>query len=493
MNLVGKMGLHMGAAIALVAGAAGCGDEDGGSGPLQVPATYAFESQLDSGASSVSYTGQVLRQVLISDLAAYIAAQDDAIRQGTAMPTEDGEVIADLNQFYFRLVSESHGERSILLTTEPAAKQTTYDDISSGKNIVEKLAGNDSETDHADWTMDFAGWSDASIATDHGGSITSPEGLVVAFFENLEDLAIAEAGGADRQDAEGNPLPIYVTDEGRDLNQLIEKFVRMAVAFSQGTDDYLDDDVPGKGLLADNVEPSSEGSPYTGLEHQWDEGFGYFGAARDYGDYTDEEVAGKGGRPDWQNGWHDSNDDGEIDLESEINLGHSTNAGKRDLGANADPDFTEQAFQAFLTGRAIINAAVGRPLTDEEMADLKEQRDLAVEAWEKAIAATVVHYINDTIEETNHIGTPEDYDFATHAKVWSEMKGFALGLQFNPRSPLSDDDFAMFHDLVGDAPLLEDPGLAGYRADLLEARDILQEAYDFDPANMGDDDGLNGW
>ena len=31
----------------------------------------------------------------------------------------------------------------------------------------------------------------------------------------------------------------------------------------------------------------------TAMEHAWDEAFGYFGAARDYSRYTDEQLAGK--------------------------------------------------------------------------------------------------------------------------------------------------------------------------------------------------------
>ena len=65
------------------------------------------------------------------------------------------------------------------------------------------------------------------------------------------------------------------------------------------------------------------------------------------------------------------------------------------------------------------------------MNELKAHRDAALSAWEKAIAATVVHYINDVIGDME----AEDYSFYDHAKHWSEMKGFALSFQFNRRSP----------------------------------------------------------
>ena len=67
--------------------------------------------------------------------------------------------------------------------------------------------------------------------------------------------------------------------------------------------------------------------------------------------------------------------------------------------------------------------------------------------------------------------------------------------QFNPNSPLSDH-FDHYNGLVGDAPILEDAPeeeIAAYRQDLLEARDILKNAYDFDEANVGDENGEGGW
>ena len=95
----------------------------------------------------------------------------------------------------------------------------------------------------------------------------------------------------------------------------------------------------------------------------------------------------------------------------------------------------------------------------------------------------------------NKFGTP-DYSFATHAKHWGEMKGFALGLQFNPHSPVSDSDFDTIHNLFGDAPVLSNASaeeIESYRADLITARSLMGTAYGFDADNLGDDAGENGW
>ena len=126
----------------------------------------------------------------------------------------------------------------------------------------------------------------------------------------------------------------YITATEADLAQLVQKFLLGAVAFSQGADDYLDYDevdangvdlvAAGKGLFGDNTA-LKDGKKYTPLEHTWDEGFGYFGAARDYLEYTDDEIAGKGGRDNYQ-GHHDTDGNGKTDLVSEYNWGHSVNA-----------------------------------------------------------------------------------------------------------------------------------------------------------------------
>lgn len=456
----------------------------------QNPEGYSFQSRFDSEVSSVAYSGQTFRHVLISDLKSYIGGLGGDIDQGTFVPTDDGDVVSALD-FYYRFDSSVAGDEPILLSTDPATVQMTYNDISSDKDLVGKTAGNDTVTDHVDFSTEFTGWSDGTIAA-FGGSTDSPEGLITAFFETLEEEAIARANNMGSTAPDGSPLPVYVTASGLDLSQLIQKFLLVSVAFHQAADDYGDDDVDGKGLLADNEDPGD--NPYTGLEHQWDEAFGYFGAARDYYEYTDEEIAGKGGRDAWSSGYYDTDGDGAIDLLSEYNFGASVNAGKRDLGAVTPTDFTAMAFNGFVDGRALITNA-GGALTDDQLDELKTYRDAAIGGWEMAYAATVVHYINDTLQDMNDFGTAE-YSFTDHAKHWAEMKGFALGFQFNPRSPLSDTQFVEFHTLVGDRPILEadgDTAIDAYKTALIDARDLLQSAYGFDEANMGDANGEGGW
>jgi hypothetical protein len=455
-------------------------DTDGGTDTdvTDYAHSYRFDSAFEQG-DSVSYSGQVFRHVLISDMKSHLGGMTALLDGGDWYPVS-GEVSAELD-FYLSFDSSTSGSVPLYFSTDPAPAQGVYDDISSDKDLLGKLAGNDSVGQHMDWSTQFVGVGEP-------GS-TNPEALVRAWFAEIDAQAVDWSNGSVPLDPSGAPVPaVYVTPDGRDLQQLLEKFLRGAVSFSQGTDDYLDDDLEGKGLNSDHTA-AEEGKPYTALEHQWDEGFGYFGASRSYDTWTDDEIADLGAM--------DDDGSGAIDLTREVAFGHSLNAAKRDLGSSAEAptDMTAVAFESFLAGRQLLSETAGTELTEEQRGQLYDHRDAAVRAWEESIASTVVHYINDTLGDMSAMGG-DSYDFATHAKHWSEMKGFALSLQFNPRSPLSDGDFIRLHELLGDAPVLADAGddaLAAGAGELREARGLIAAAYGFDASNLGDDDGNGGW
>ncbi len=61
---------------------------------------------------------------------------------------------------------------------------------------------------------------------------------------------------------------------------------------------------------------------------------------------------------------------------------------------------------------------------------------------------------------------------------------------------MTNTDFVQLHELIGQAPVLEDASSedqAAYVADLIEARTLMGDAYGFDAANLGDDHGEGGW
>jgi len=460
-------------------------------------ADYDFKSMLKDGEKSVSYGGQITRHALIAELKHYIGTPKSEgsglafeLEQGTLTTKE--QVIAKLNDIYNR-GGDEEAERDTswdgFELTFTDAKQKLFSELGSYKSLKDKVAGNDASGQYKLWNDgDFAGWG--------AKGSTTPHDLIQTFFSQIADNAVENPGGKRFVPGTDTEIEVFVNYNGTDLNQLIQKFLLMAVAYSQAADDYLDEN---KGLATDNIAGDKGGDKaYTKLEHQFDEGFGYLGAAANYLAYNDNEIAGKvkadeDGRADW-NGKHDTNGDGEIDLLSEFNFGNSVNAAKRDRGSkgNAMPtDYTKQVMESFIAGRKLINDAVGADLTDEQMSDLLEHRNNALDAWERGVVATVIHYINDLRDDLEPLekGTGE-FDFVTTAKHFSEMKGFALGLQFNPYSPIAGEDpvkfaeFERLNTLLKDAPVLEVADVADYRAELLAARQLLQDAFEFDAENV---------
>jgi hypothetical protein len=427
-----------------------------------VPSTYVFASRFGAG-SSVDYGGQTFRHVLLLDLKTYLGGLTASI-DGGKLPKQ-GEIVQALN-FYYKFDGSVGKELPHAVLTDPKAKQALYGELHPGANLQGKIAGNDDpQKQHKDWSTSLLGWK-------ADGAVT-PDGLVQKWLQRLEDLALQRAAGKAGKDPSGKDLTkVYVSAEGIDYAELLQKFLTGAISVSQALDDYLDE-----GLGDDNTVAVS-GKPYTALEHAWDEGFGYFGAARDYGLRSDAEVAAQA--------WSDTDKDGAIDLQREYTFGHAANASKRDAGAAGQVDLSAQVWQALLGGRALIAGAKG-PLSSSDKSQLLAWRDQAALAWERAVSATVIHYSNKV--QAQMAAAAADYDFYAHAKAWSELKGFALSLQFFPKKQLSDAEFIQLHDWLGDQPVLPAGGQAAVAAHvtaLQQARALLVKAYGFDVALAAD-------
>jgi hypothetical protein len=466
-----------------------------------MPLVYSAKGYAGEGTEDgVSYTGQTARQVLQLQLVEYM--EDLQESPGQFQEVSDG--------LRFYVTGEGADEtphgftvKGGTTTGEEVIPGPTYGDISTGKNLNGKIAGGSlAGTGETETLIDgeFFGWSTGLDAT--------PLPIELVYY--WMDLLAAEAtDGADPTVslADGSSVPIgtpMISATGVHYRQLIQKFLSVAVNFSQGTNDYLQAD------FANMLGEEKPGKGYSAGAHDFDEAFGYYGASRDLNDYTDDEAAGKSGRAEYENGYYDSNGDGLVDLRSEYVFGHAQNCAKRDrkknLEGEAYTDYSKAAMDAFLVGRRILeNAEEADELTPDADAALQGQIAIAGLTWEKCIAATVVHYINDV---TNDMGefVPPNYgdlsNFTTLAKHWGEMKGFALGLQFSPLSPfrtadsgVSVTDLKRVLSLMGDAPVLADGSQGGqataaasaeaaiqnYLSDLREARDILEQAYGLDP------------
>ena len=455
-----------------------------------MPTVYAYSGSITDGESSVSYTGQTARHMLMLGMV-------DAMVALTERPGEEAAIDAELSFFMNGDGADGTPHGFTVKGGETVIPGPTYGDISTGKNLDGKIAGGNGQGGGETSRLigDFFGWEDGM----DGDPL--PIELVNHFIDRL--AAEASDGSTPSINTIDGPVALdtpTIDALGRDYRQLTQKFLSGAVSFSQGTNDYFQTDYA-------NALTQEGTKSYTAGEHDFDEAFGYYGASRNIGDYTDDEAAGKGGREEFGNGYNDANGDGSIDIRSEIVLGHAQNCAKRDRGSDGATDFSQDAFDAFLIGRQILdNAAKAGTLTAEAQSALNSQISIASKAWEKCIAATVVHYINDVTADMGEYQAPDFAslgNFKTMAKHWGEMKGFALALQFSPYSPFRDgsvegidlDDLKRVLDLMGDAPVLADgsqggipvsgsaeDAIAAYLSDLQTARDVLEEAYGFDPS-----------
>jgi len=214
----------------------GCEDEevadnDSETTALETPAEFVFESRFEehAGESSVSYSGQVVRNLLVNDLKTQI---------GTDAGSGDATTLLSM-------MANDDPNRMILTSTTPSSMQTKYHDISTSHL-----------NDRLDAVSDY---------------------ILPGYEMNAGDAISAWV-----TDAVTNGK---TNADGIRLDQMVQKTLWGAVAYWQGTSKYMSK-IPN-----DDNTMSDDGDPYTAMEHHWDESFGYFGAARDYNTgYSDDNA-----------------------------------------------------------------------------------------------------------------------------------------------------------------------------------------------------------
>jgi hypothetical protein len=333
-----------------------------------MPLVYSAKGYAGDGTDDgVSYTGQTARQVLQLKLVDYMESIVES-------PGEFDTISAGMR---FYMTGEGADETAHNFSTkggDPVIPGPTYGDISTGKNLNGKIAGGNLAGSGETGKLidgEFFGWETGLDAT------PLPIELVYSWMDALaleatdgDDPLISVADGT--QVNIGSPM---ISASGVHYRQLIQKFLSVAVNFSQGTNDYL------QANFAEMLGEEKPGKGYSAGAHDFDEAFGYYGAARDMNDYTDDEAAGKGGRAEYGNGYYDSNGDGLIDIRAEFVFGHAQNCAKRDRKKNAEgvayTDYSKAATDAFLVGRRILeNAEEAGELTADADAALQAQIDV---------------------------------------------------------------------------------------------------------------------
>ena len=216
--------------------AIGCEDEevadnDSETTALETPAEFVFESRFEehAGESSVYYSGQVVRNLLVNDIKTQI---------GTDAGSGDATTLLSM-------MANDDPNRMILTSTTPSSMQTKYHDIST-RHLNDRL----------DAVSDY---------------------ILPGYEMNAGDAISAWV-----TDAVTNGK---TNADGIRLDQIVQKTLWGAVAYWQGTSKYMSK-IPN-----DDNTMSDDGDPYTAMEHHWDESFGYFGAARDYNTgYSDDNA-----------------------------------------------------------------------------------------------------------------------------------------------------------------------------------------------------------
>ena len=209
-------------------------NDDDGAALIDTPTEYSFESRFSSGESSVSYSGQVVRNLLINDIKTQMGADAGG-----------GDATTLLS-----MMANNNANQAILSSAgDMSTVQTKYHDISSSHL-------NDRLTAVAD--IIIPGY-DANAGT-----------LVNGWVQECAAAGKTRANGVR-------------------LDQITQKTLWGAVSYWQATSKYMSK------IPTDDNSLASGDANYTAMEHHWDESFGYFGAALDYNTGYSDDVDRKSG------------------------------------------------------------------------------------------------------------------------------------------------------------------------------------------------------
>ena len=392
---------------------------------IETPTEYVFESRFDEGVSSVSYSGQVVRNLLVNDIKGLIA---DNIGGGNT---------AIINS----MMANDDPNLAIYSASGLNTVQTNYQDISTSQ-LNDRLAAVTSYIDP--------------------GYNANAQDMIAGWVAESEIYSVAPGG--------------------LDLGQMAQKVMWGAIAYWQGTSKYMSK-IPG-----DDNSVSDEGDPYTAMEHHWDESFGYFGAARDfntgYSDDTDRKTDpyndsnGDGlidFKSEYNAGWaitaakRDLIDGVSVDYDFTKTIFDAYLEG-RTLIYNQAPlaDILTQR-DIILNNWEKVVAAVSIHYINDTMSDL----------------AALIAAADTSLAWDNLPAEGDGYKYNIH---WAEMRAYAHGLIYNDFKLISDADIATVLGYMGTSPAYNDgsdfSAMQTLHDNLALAKPILQAAYGFSDAHM---------
>ena len=410
----------------------GCEDEeatdnDTDTMTMETPTEFVFESRFEehAGESSVSYSGQVVRNLLVNDIKSLIASNVGGGNTATinSMMANDDPNLAIYTGSGLNTVQTKYHDISTSQLNDRLAAVTSYTDPGYGANAQDMITG---------WVAESEGYS--------------------------------------------------VRPGGLDLGQMTQKVMWGAIAYWQGTSKYMSK-IPN-----DDNTMSDDGDPYTAMEHHWDESFGYFGAARDYNtgysDDTDRKTDpyndsnGDGlidFKTEYNMGWavtaakRDLVDGVSVDYDFTKTIFDAYLEGRTLIYNQAPLDEILVQRDIILNTWEKVVAAVSIHYINDTMSDL-----------EALISAGDSNLAWDNLPESG-----DGYKYNIH---WAEMRAYAHGLIYNDFKLISDDDIATVLGYMGTAPAYNDgsdfSAMQTLHDNLALAKPILQAAYGFSDAHM---------
>lgn len=403
------------------------------AGDTYGPYSITLKGYKGDKTNSVSYSGQVGRQLLHNSLKKAISNNESL----------------DAMSAYF------NGSDNALMLLDPKSSDTFKVDVTNINDVSKtNLSGKAFKGEIAGWPGNMSG---------------------KAVLENM----IAKASQVEKG---------YDAVHGYDYAQLVSKFTMGAVFYHQACDNYLDEKLTANNKP--NDKPYKDGAYYTGKEHSWDEGFGYWGAAAHGATLSPRQNYDIAKKKDMAAA--DANGDGVVNLKSEMNYAHAYYASAFDKGGQTN--YYNTITKAFIHGREIIANANGAALTDAERSDLQAHARTICSNWERVIAEAVFKYAGSVYADIEKLkaNAGDAKAYRAYVKHWGELKGFALSLHTGKLSLGSLG--AELDALIGYGPVLmngtqvggldatgayqmTDASVDGYMVNMLKVQNLMVEEF----------------
>jgi len=464
---------------------AACGDDDAEISIFTAPETYEFSSRTDpANPSSVDYQEATTRLVLIKELE-YLIGSDylqnlgafyvGEIEKGdpgydNAVEAAQEKIINVLNAIYvtgtkmgdlslsshnlYNLYDPDNNETAVSTPIKGIAFNTPplFSSLSANVNLKEAMPGTtiplaNRKEDTSEGL--FIGWDTDASNGDHGANE-----IVSSWVKKIARLA-----------TDGDLETKFNFSDEIDYQALISHFLLASIPYFQVSNNHLNSNL---GLVASNLLNDEPKLSYTQLEHHWDMAFGYYGTLRTAKNESLERII-------------ETHSSTLLDIDSLISASVFDNAAataQRDGDATfQDIHFSENIINNFLEGRELIT--LNDPTLSEEEKNIliSNRATNIINNWEKALAATLIHHINRTIDNGADMNE-------TYYQHWAKMKAYALALQFNPSSTLNKDTLIDIHKKIKQAPHTTKSSINGYLKEIKDLRSTIQNIYNFSNENI---------